>query len=119
MAHDHKHSPPPPAGEAEAGYEHRDVNVLYIGVVTFGIVLVLILSFIWLDDLFYRTREALYQERVFGVVDARLTELRVLEQQTLTTYGVVDATKGVYRIPVEQAIEKVANEDFARRQAGK
>lgn len=38
----------------------------------------------------------------------QLAQLRVEENETLTTYGWVDRSKGIVRIPVERALELVA-----------
>ena len=40
--------------------------------------------------------------------DSKIKELKAKDKETLNTYGVVDLEKGVYRIPIEQAITNIA-----------
>lgn len=41
---------------------------------------------------------------------ANLAELRSAKAEMLTSYGVVNAEKGIYRMPIEQAIQKMIQE---------
>ena len=41
---------------------------------------------------------------------ANLAELRSAEAEMLASYGVVNAEKGIYRMPIEQAIQKMIQE---------
>jgi hypothetical protein len=45
-----------------------------------------------------------------------LAELRAREEQTLTTYGVVDQNAGVYRIPIDRAMELTLQRGLPARQ---
>lgn len=40
--------------------------------------------------------------------DSKIKEMKAKDRETLNTYGVVDLEKGVYRIPIEQAINNIA-----------
>ena len=41
---------------------------------------------------------------------ANLAELRSAEKEMLTSYGVVNAEKGIYRVPIDQAIQRMIQE---------
>jgi hypothetical protein len=45
-----------------------------------------------------------------------LAELRAREEQILTTYGVVDQNAGVYRIPIDRAMELTLERGLPARQ---
>lgn len=41
---------------------------------------------------------------------ANLAEARSVEEEMLTSYGVVNAEKGIYRMPIDQAIQRMIQE---------
>lgn len=41
---------------------------------------------------------------------ANLAESRSAEKEVLTSYGVVNAEKGIYRMPIDQAVQKMIQE---------
>ncbi len=42
--------------------------------------------------------------------EANLSEVRSAEAEILTSYGVVNAGKGIYRVPIDQAIHRMIQE---------
>ncbi len=54
---------------------------------------------------FVREAETIVQAQNLGKTSKELSSLRKSEQTALTTYGVVDAKAGVYRVPIEKGIE--------------
>jgi hypothetical protein len=48
-----------------------------------------------------------------------LAEYRAAEQSRITTYGWVDAEKGIVRLPIDRAMELVAKEGLPSREAAK
>jgi len=48
---------------------------------------------------------------VYNVESNQLREIRAAEQQKLNNYEVLDAEKGVYRIPLERAMELYVQEN--------
>lgn len=46
-----------------------------------------------------------------------LQEIQTQQEQALTQYGVVDEGEGVYRIPIDRAMDIVATEEYQRAQA--
>jgi hypothetical protein len=107
----------PPPDAPSTGYEKRDVNVR--GIVTGMIigVLVIVVSLIGLNQLYVLTREEVVKENVLSQMDPRLRELRARDTRILTTYGVVDKARGLYRIPIDRAMELMAEEAYQKQQA--
>lgn len=57
------------------------------------------------------------EPRLLPKPEEQLDALRVEEDETLTTYGWVDRDEGVVRIPIEQAMELVAQRGLPKPQA--
>lgn len=87
------------------GYEKRDVNVLKVLIPVVASVVFLIVSGVALDQFFDISTEKMYFEKVLKPESVELKEFRDKETAVLTSYKVIDATKGVYQIPIERAME--------------
>ena len=101
------HSGPGP----EPGYETRDASA--IPLLTFGVGLIVALVVVELLMLgFYRLfmseRPKPIQERAETNIYEQLRDLRRDEDATLSSYGWVDRKAGVVRIPIDRAIDLVA-----------
>ena len=70
------------------------------------LVVIVLFSF----DYFEVTREEMVYDMVLKPESEKLIELRARETDELTTYALLDAEKGIYRIPIEQAMSLVAAE---------
>ena len=93
-----------------SGYEKQDTSTRAILIAT-AISLVLIAgAVIVLWDYYIVTREAIVYEQALAPRSQQLLELQELEDSLLTTYEFVDSTAGVYRIPIERAMELMASE---------
>jgi hypothetical protein len=99
-----------------AGYEKSDVNVAKV--IIFGIfgiiILVAVLIFTW--DYFTSVKESMVENVVLKPQSAAIRELHARETEELNSYKLLDADKGVYRIPIERAMELVADEAYRERQ---
>jgi hypothetical protein len=70
----------------------------------------LIIIFVVLSDYFtVMETEAVYQAQL-KPESVTLNELRAEDEKILTTYKLIDAEKGVYRIPIERAMHLLAEE---------
>jgi hypothetical protein len=99
----------------DRGYERRDANLKWIfGVGLVGVVLVVAIV-VFLNEYFIMTRESLVYESVLRPESAKLRELRAREDEILNSYGAVNAQNGVYRIPIDRAMQIVANEAFSKQ----
>jgi hypothetical protein len=107
----------------EIGYEHRDISVKGIAVSTIHffvwstvIIALTYVGFVMMIDLPVRPTDPpktipaypnpLLQGTEQVAVD--IAELKRAEDEQLSTYGWVDQEKGVARIPIDRAIDEVA-----------
>ncbi len=93
------------------GYEKKDVNVTKLSIVGVGIVLFLVVSLVLLNEYFLIEKEAVVYEEVLKPKSISLEELRAKENKVLTSYQLVDSTKQVYSIPIEDALELYLSEN--------
>lgn len=102
--------------EKHAGYEVRDISwitLLWIGVV---IIIGITVFVVILDSYFSVTKEQQIYEYVLKPQSKELRELKSKEQEILNNYGQINAQKGIYRIPIDRAMQLQAEEDFKARQ---
>ncbi len=93
-----------------AGYEKRDVNIfMVIGLSILSVVL-LIIILVFLIDYFVESKEQMIYEAQLQPESADLNSLLVAEEEELTSYKVLDTERGVYRIPVDRAMELLVKE---------
>jgi DNA-binding LytR/AlgR family response regulator len=98
--------------EEKSGYERQDVNVRRLLLVTLA-VLLLIVVVIWaMNEYFFMAREDLVYETVLKPESAEWRELVARETETLNSYKVIDAQKGIYQIPIERAMDLLAREHY-------
>ncbi len=102
MTHENEMTPP-------SGYDHEGISLPKVS----GIALVSLLLLVFLAwggrSFFLLSKENTYREQVLQMKSEQLLELREHEHETLSTYGVVDREKGLYRIPIQKAMEQVAH----------
>ncbi|WP_373047093.1 hypothetical protein [Vulgatibacter sp.] len=67
---------------------------------------------------FQRQAEAVTYEQVLSRPSEELQALRARESEWLSTYGVVDKEKGLYRTPIDEGMKRFLQEANARRSAG-
>ncbi len=95
-----------------AGYEKRDVNLLKVLLWTLLSAAFVVVCLIGLNDYFLVTTEEVVFEAVLKPQSSELRELQARDTQVLSNYGVVDASKGVYHIPIKRAMRLLAEEAF-------
>lgn len=93
-----------------AGYEKRDANIRTILIVSVVSVIGIAAMVAALYDFFVVTREAVVYEQTLKPESRDLMELRASEDSILSTYELLDSARGVYRIPIERAMELLAAE---------
>jgi hypothetical protein len=101
--------------DIEAGYETHDARlkpIIIIGVVS---IILLVFSLYLVNALFVATKERLVQEMVLAPQSVTMRELRARENEILNSYRVIDAERGIYQIPVDRAMELIANEAYEKR----
>ncbi len=94
----------------DAGYEEQDVRIgrtaLFILLGSVMLIAILVL----LNEYFLAVKEEVVYEEVLKPESRSLMELRAREDSILTTYGVADSVKGLYRMPIDKAMEKMITE---------
>jgi hypothetical protein len=102
-------------GPDSSGYEEQDVNpnklILY-GVTSVIMVAVVV---VFMFDYFTATKEEMISDMVLEPESVALRELRAREAEELGSYKLLDPVEGVYRLPIERAMELVADEAYRRR----
>jgi len=116
--------------EHRGGFEHSDVNVVAVGKFGVALLLVTILAMALLFGLFNYFKSSEGGEAV--TVDPAkvfphpqlektpfpdLKAVREAEDQVLNSYGWVDRQKGVVRIPIAQAMDKLVEKGLPVRAA--
>lgn len=96
------------------GYERSDVNVPLLVVTAVACLSFVVISVLVLDGYFVNYREQLLRQ-ANDYESTQLNELRASEKEILTSYGIVDKDKGIYRIPIERAMSIVAEQAFRDR----
>lgn len=110
--HDLQHTPGQPD---ESGYEKRDVSVAKTLVVGLFVIVLIIGFFIVLNEYFISVSEEITHQQVLAPESKTLREQRARDAELLHSYEVIDSTAGVYRIPIERAMELMANEAFQQK----
>lgn len=82
----------------------------WLVIAVFISVIFLVVIFIFLNEYNIASREEVTREQKQFTQPAMLSKMRAREDSLLTTYGVIDSTAGVYRIPVNRAMELIAEQ---------
>jgi hypothetical protein len=102
--------------EKERGVAYEGVAASQIMGISGSIILVILVAvailFGWFEQVTQDTRaEAAEQQRYQQIRQAELEATQQLQQ-----YGVVDEEEGVYRIPIDRAMDLMATEEYQQRQ---
>ena len=93
-----------------SSYEKRDVNIKSMIVVGLSIVTFIVLSLIFINEIFLMEKEKIIYETVLQPESVTLQELREKENNVLDNYKLLNDTTGVYQIPIVRAMEIMAEE---------
>lgn len=113
QSHD-KHTQP----DAASGYEKRDLNITKTLIATVVIVVFLVVSISFVDEIFVHEKEQIISDVVLKSVSIPLRDLRAKEDEVLGTYKLLDASKGIYQIPIKQAMKVMADEAYSAKPVG-
>ncbi len=98
---------------SNGGYERSDVNLKWVIIYGFATVALLVSFLVILNDFFAVEKEQILSEQVLSKDNPQLQQIRQREQEIITGYRVIDAEKGIYGIPVEQAMQLIVSEKAA------
>lgn len=105
-----------PRKSPEPGYETQDLNVRLIVTVSFIALFAMIVALYVINELFVISKEKRVEHVVLTPISTQLRELRASEDDVLTSYKVIDSDKGIYQIPIEQAMQVLANQAYQNSQ---
>lgn len=100
---------------AEDGYEKRDIPAGRI--IAFGILgaLLIVIMLVIVTNVFLTTSEKMVEDVVLKPQSVAIRELRARETEELNSYKLLDPEKGIYQIPIDRAIELMADEAYRDR----
>jgi len=101
------------------GYERKDVNVMKVAGWGVGGAIIVVIIVVFLFQLFSVLKDQAYEDVVLKPRSADLRELRAREIEVLNSYNLLDDKEGVYRIPVERAIDIMAEEAYRQNKGEK
>ncbi|HEY2013880.1 MAG TPA: hypothetical protein VGH38_10290 [Bryobacteraceae bacterium] len=127
--HQQQQHPLPDLTDPDARHEHRDVNAWAVTKFGIGLVLLCILAMSLLAGLFkyFLSMEGGVPNPAKAVLKLPpaptlettpvqdLRAIRAAEEQELSSYGWIDQSKGVVRIPIDRAIDLVAQRGLPSR----
>jgi hypothetical protein len=93
-----------------AGYEKRDVNILMVIGLSVFLVALLVVILVFLTDYFVETKEQMIYEAQLQPESVDLKTLLAVQKEELTSYKILDAKRGIYRIPIDRAMELLVRE---------
>lgn len=100
------------ARSADSGYEKKDVNLnkLFVSAVIAIVGTIIVVVFIL--DYYTALKEEIVYEQELHPESKALRELQVRENEELNGYILLDQEKERYRIPIERAMQLMADEAF-------
>ena len=104
------HTDPQTGSDRHVGYEKKDIHVRSTVIWTIITVVVLTVMVVGLDEYFTYVKEQQYYESVLALPSQELLDLLAQEELELNSYELIDSARGLYRIPVDSAIELVLRE---------
>jgi hypothetical protein len=104
--------------QSSPGYEARDANVGRIVIIGIAFVVLLAVSLFFVDQYFKITKEKDIQEIVLKPQSVTLRDVRAREDEILSSYKLIDQSKGIYQIPISRAIELLAQKAYNAQTSG-
>jgi hypothetical protein len=96
-------------------YERQDINPYkIIGFSLVGLIILVVIIII-LRDYFMIEKEEIVYNTTLKPVSAELRDIHARETETLNNYKLLDKQKGIYQIPIERAMQLLAEESFQNR----
>ena len=109
----------PTEHEGVNGYERQDVNLKSLLLIGLGIAVSIAAILMFLNEYFVVEKERQVYQQVLKPESTKLRQLRAYEDEILNNYAVLDQDRGLYQIPIERAMELLADEDYRQRQSGR
>lgn len=107
------HDPSHP--DIKDGYERQDVNGMTGVWLSVLFVIFMVLTFVFINEYFTFAVESDKHKIQMEPQSVLLRDVRARDQEILTTYAVIDSTKNTYRIPVDKAMQMMADSAFSKQ----
>ncbi len=78
-------------------------------------IIILATILLLLYNYFLAEKEEIVFEMQLKPESVLLRDIRASEEKTLTSYKLLDPQKGIYQIPIERAMQLIAEENFQKR----
>ena len=91
-------------------YEKKDVNLVSVFGLSAIFIIVLVVILVFLIDYFVKSKEEIVYETQLKPESIELKDLFAAEKEKLSGYKILDQDKGIYQIPIDQAMELLARE---------
>jgi len=98
-----------------SGYEKKDIKAIPIIGYAIGIIVFLVVVILILNNYFMAAKEELVYNVYLKPESSEIRDIRAIDIENLTTYKCLDKKRGVYRIPIERAMQLLAEENFQKR----
>jgi len=99
----------------KVGYETSDISTRNLYISGGVLIVLLIVIIVGLNELFLANREQEVSEKVLQADSSELRELEAREAEALHSYEMLDRENDVVQIPIDLAMQLVAEEDFQKR----
>ena len=96
----------------KSGDEREDVSALKVALIGFASMVLLVVVVIVANQFFILSSESLFYETVLKPEEKALRELRSREDRLLNSYQMIDPEKGIYRVPISQAMRLMTEEAY-------
>lgn len=97
------------------GYDKSRISIAWVTTIALLTIALITTFAIVINELFVVSKEQLVYEQVLGKDSSALRDLRAREEEELGSYKLLDAEKGSYQIPVERAIQIMADSAYQQQ----
>lgn len=97
---------------SKPGYDKSEIDTKKLAMWAVICVVILVASIVFVVQYFSIVKEDIVYTKVLKPESISLRDLRAREDEILNSYKVLDPAKGVYQIPIERAMEVVADEAY-------
>ena len=92
------------------GYEKKDVSIKAIGLGTFATVALIVFFVVFIRDYFLLSVDKAVQAEALNNPNPELIEINEKDKELLSGYGILDREKGIYKIPIDEAMKIIVTE---------
>ncbi|MCF7903001.1 MAG: hypothetical protein K9M19_06190 [Candidatus Marinimicrobia bacterium] len=110
---EHSHTPL----HEKPGYEKADIQLKWVAVVGVLFVVMLAAIAIGTKSQFIKDKNEVIYEQVLQPASPQLRDVRAHDEALLNDYQIISRPKGIYQIPIEQAMQVMAERAYRAHQS--